>query len=363
MRRVLLAILILGLLAAPAGAASLPPGGSFVDDDGNIFEPDIEAIAAVGVTKGCNNERTSFCPKRFVTRGQMAAFLVRALGLTEQDPSINFNDDNESIFEDDIEKLATAGITTGCNSAGTIFCPNREVSRKEMAAFLVRALGLTAQDPSIDFSDDNGLIFEDDIEKLATAGITTGCGTGNTFCPNQSVTREQMAAFLTRALKYPRPTVPPRGETTNGIDLAISEAAADSGCTFAGGQTCLTTITIAEGQSFYFDEGFVTGPWSQIATGDRNAFKSSQVRTRATLNGTELGVVVRPVVVADDVAEKLVTFQFPDNWTGTHRLDITFISEPAGYQMTIRATVIIAGGPTASISEPMVLSVSGRQLS
>jgi hypothetical protein len=172
-----------------------------------------------------------------------------------------------------------------------------------------------------------------------------------------------MAAFLTRALKYPRPSVPPRGETTNGIDLAISEAAADSGCSFAGGKTCLTTITIAEGQSFYFDEGFVTGPWSQVATADRNAFKSAQVRTEATLNGTDLEVVVRPVVVANDVAEKLVTFQFPDTWTGTHRLDITFISEPAGYQMTIRATVIITGSPTASISEPTVLSMSGRQLS
>ena len=363
MRRVLLAILILGLLAAPAGAASLPPGGSFVDDDGDIFEPDIEAIAAVGVTKGCNDERTSFCPDRLVTRGQMAAFLVRALELKAKDPSIDFNDDNESIFENDIEKLATAGITKGCNAAGTVYCPDRVVSRKEMAAFLVRALKLTAQDPAINFSDDNGLVFENDIEKLATAGITKGCGTTNTFCPNDPVTRGQMAAFLTRAIQYPRPSVPPRGETTNGIDLAISEAAADSGCSFAGGKTCLTTITIAAGQSFYLDEGFVTGPWSQIATADRNAFKSSQVRTEATLNGTELEVVVRPLVVANDVAEKLVTFQFPDTWTGTHRLDITFISEPAGYQMTIRATVIISGGPTASISEPMVLSMSGRQLS
>ncbi len=354
MRRLILALLILGLLAAPAGAASLPPGGSFVDDDGSIFESEIEAIAAVGVTKGCNNERTSFCPKRFVTRGQMAAFLVRSLGLTAQDPSIDFNDDNGSIFENDIEKLATAGITKGCNAAGTVFCPDREVSRKEMAAFLVRALGLTAQDSTIDFADDDGLIFEDDIEKLATAGITKGCGTGNTFCPNQSVTREQMAAFLTRALKYPTMAVPPRGETTNGIDLAIAEAAADAGCTFAGGTTCLTTVTVAAGQPFYFDEGFVTGPWSQVAAADRNAFNSSQVRTEAKLNGTELVVVVKPVVVTNDVAEKLVTFQFPNTWTGTHRVDITFISEPAGYQMTIRATVIISGGSTASTDAPTI---------
>ncbi|MBK5268804.1 MAG: hypothetical protein JJE47_15390, partial [Acidimicrobiia bacterium] len=99
---------------AVSAAITVPPGGSFFDDDGNIFEADIEAIAAVGVTRGCNAERTSFCPTRSVTRGQMAAFLVRALGFTDQDPAIGFTDDNDSIFENDIEKLATAGITKGC---------------------------------------------------------------------------------------------------------------------------------------------------------------------------------------------------------------------------------------------------------
>ena len=137
---VVVLILLVGLAAAgpAAGAAiSVPPGGSFFDDDGNIFESDIEALAAKGVTKGCNSEQTSFCPNRSVTRGQMAAFLVRAIGLTAQDPNIDFTDDDESIFENDIEKLATAGITKGCNKAQTAYCPDRPVTRGEMAAFLV----------------------------------------------------------------------------------------------------------------------------------------------------------------------------------------------------------------------------------
>ena len=355
MRRLILAFLILGLLAAPASAATIPPGGTFVDDDGNIFEPDIEAIAAVGVTKGCNSQHTSFCPASSVTRGQMAAFLVRALKLTAQDPAINFTDDNSSIFENDIEKLATAGITKGCGNTNT-FCPDRAVTRAEMAAFLVRALKLTAQDPAINFTDDDGSIFENDIEKLATAGITKGCGNTNTFCPSSPVTRGQMAAFLTRGLRYVRLPVPARGATTNGIDLAIAEAAADDGCTFAGGTTCLTTITIAQGQFFYFDEGFLTGPWSQVGTVDRNNFVSSQVRTEAKLNGTRLGVVVKPVVIENDVAEKVVTFQFPNTWTGTHQLDITFISEPAGYQMTIRATVVISSSTAMATTGLLALN-------
>jgi hypothetical protein len=37
------------------------------------------------------------------------------------------------------------------------------------------------------------------IEALAASGITGGCGSGN-FCPNQNVTRGEMAAFLARAL-------------------------------------------------------------------------------------------------------------------------------------------------------------------
>jgi hypothetical protein len=54
---------------------------TFEDDDGSIFEDDIEWLAATGVTKGCNPpDNTQFCPNDFVTRGQMAAFLERAIG-------------------------------------------------------------------------------------------------------------------------------------------------------------------------------------------------------------------------------------------------------------------------------------------
>jgi hypothetical protein len=70
-----------------------------------------------------------------------------------------------------------------------------------MAAFLVRALSLTDQGTT-DFIDDDGSIFEADIEKLATAGITKGCNppSNDRYCPDDNVTRGQMAAFLTRAL-------------------------------------------------------------------------------------------------------------------------------------------------------------------
>jgi hypothetical protein len=70
-----------------------------------------------------------------------------------------------------------------------------------MAAFLVRALGLT-DTGSVDFVDDDGSVFEASIVKLAAAGITRGCNppVNDRFCPTDYVTRGQMAAFLRRAL-------------------------------------------------------------------------------------------------------------------------------------------------------------------
>jgi hypothetical protein len=60
-------------------------------------------------------------------------------------------------------------------------------------------LGLSSGAGSDVFWDDDGSTFEADIERLAAAGITTGCGDGR-FCPNGYVTRGQMAAFMHRGL-------------------------------------------------------------------------------------------------------------------------------------------------------------------
>ena len=165
----------------------------FTDISGSIFRNDIIWLSNAGITKGCT--ATTFCPDDPVTRAQMAAFLVRALGLPGTATDY-FTDDNGTLFESDINRLAASGITKGCTA--TTFCPDLDVTRGQMAAFLVRALGLpgTATDY---FTDDNGTLFESDINRLAASGITKGC-TATTFCPDLDVTRAQMAAFLHRAL-------------------------------------------------------------------------------------------------------------------------------------------------------------------
>lgn len=176
--------------------------GTFCDDDGSVFENDIESISGADITHGCNppsNDR--FCPDEPVTRETMAAFLARALGLPEG-RYVGFQDVGGSIFADQILSLAGAEITKGCNPpTNSRFCPDDHVTRGQMAAFLTRALHL-APGNGVDFTDDDGSSFEADIEALAAAGITTGCNPpANTkFCPNDVVTRGQMAAFLARAL-------------------------------------------------------------------------------------------------------------------------------------------------------------------
>jgi hypothetical protein len=119
--------------------APAPTEGTFDDDDDSVHRADIEALAAADITKGCNPpENTLFCPEEAVTRGQMAAFLRRALDLPAGDEG--FSDTGGHTFEADIASLAAAGITKGCNPPeNSMFCPDQPVTRAQMATFLVRA--------------------------------------------------------------------------------------------------------------------------------------------------------------------------------------------------------------------------------
>ncbi len=218
--------LLVGVSVAVAG--TLPPGGSFTDDDGNIHEPSIEAIAGEGITRGCNPPVNDlYCPDATVTRGEIAAFLVRALGLTDDGGGNSFVDDDGSIFEADIARLAAAGITRGCNPpTNTMYCPDAFVTRGQMAALLVRAMGYT--DPGVGdlFTDDDGLMFEHDIDRLGTAGVTKGCNPpdNDRFCPDDPVKRDQMASLLTRALDL-TPIVPTPTSTTTPTTSTTSTTA------------------------------------------------------------------------------------------------------------------------------------------
>ena len=173
-------------------AAAAP--GTFTDIGSSIFRPEIQWLVDERIAAGCS--ATRYCPATAVTRAQMASFLKRAMNLPAA-PRDYFWDDDGSMHEDDINRLTASGVTGGCGDGR--YCPSATVNRAQMASFLARALGLPAA-PRDYFWDDDGSMHEDSINRLAAAGIVGGCASGR-YCPGGSVTREQMAAFIERAFR------------------------------------------------------------------------------------------------------------------------------------------------------------------
>ena len=161
----------------------------------HLFAGEILGLRELGVTVGCT--ATNFCPDQDVTRAEMAAFLVRALDLTmtsEEDP---FRDDDGHDLEVQIAVLHGNGITAGCSIQR--YCPEHGITRAEMAAFLVRAFHLPPTKLANQFTDVDDHFFSAEIAVLGASGITTGC-TATKFCPDRLLTRAEMAGFLVRAL-------------------------------------------------------------------------------------------------------------------------------------------------------------------
>ena len=113
------------------------------------------------------------------------------------------------IFHDFVVTLVSNGITVGVG--GGNYGVDQGTKRQQMAVFLLKSkYGLCYVPPTCTgtFPDvPCPSLFADWIEALAAEGITTGCG-GGLFCPNNLVTRRQMAVFLLKS-KYGSSYVPP----------------------------------------------------------------------------------------------------------------------------------------------------------
>ena len=166
--------------------------GPFFDADDSPFRSSIIWAFTEGIASGCTTTR--FCPNDAVSREQMAAFLHRAANFPSTSADF-FTDDGASSFEASINRVAAAEVASGCTA--TRYCPTRSVTRAEMATFLDRVLDL-APTTNDYFGDDDGSIHEDAINRLARAGIVSGC-TSSRYCPDHDLTRAEMAALLRRA--------------------------------------------------------------------------------------------------------------------------------------------------------------------
>jgi len=163
----------------------------------------IMALSDSSITGGCSDNPPRFCPDIPITRGQMAVFLETSLGNPPNVCTGRFLDVHVTdSFCGYIERLTADGISAGCSADK--FCPNDPVTRGQMAVFIEAAIGAASPSPCTEtlFGDVTNLSvgpgFCNFIEKLASDGITGGCGNGN-FCPDNPVTRAEMAVFLVAA--------------------------------------------------------------------------------------------------------------------------------------------------------------------
>ena len=208
-RRALSCVAVFFALSFTLAVASVQPVAAQqtpFDDvpTGAYYTTPVNALAAQGVFAGteCSD---GFCPSDPLPRWQMAVWIVRVLDGEEPSPISNyrFNDvDAGDWYAPHVERMYQLEVTTGCGD-GSGFCPDREVSRAQMAVFLTRAFKLPdGPDPGFDDVPVDAWYF-DQVAALAASGITTGCGDGSGFCPSRATTRAQMATFLHRAINRP----------------------------------------------------------------------------------------------------------------------------------------------------------------
>ena len=178
----------------------------------NVHSDNIAKLKKAGVFVGTECASNEFCPDQPLSRRTFAVWMVRVLDGDEApgfvDPAVGGRsrfadvgaDEREALF---IERLAELGVTAGCKSEPLRYCPETSVSRAQMASFLSRAFQLppAAEAGFADVSADN--VHRDNINGLSASGITAGCKSEpKRYCPQQATTRAQMASFLVRAMAW-----------------------------------------------------------------------------------------------------------------------------------------------------------------
>jgi virginiamycin B lyase len=175
----------------------------------------ISVMASYGITLGCQAGPPLYCPDLPITRAQMAALLVRAYDVATGSPltfpvtpyfqDVPASGVPDSIYYGDVQKLAQLGITLGCQSSPALFCPDQSVSQGQMAAFMIRSWMLLNNItlltyPATPLTDVPATdLYFSFVQKMVQLGFWTGCGSGS-YCENSAVSRDQMAPMIMRAM-------------------------------------------------------------------------------------------------------------------------------------------------------------------
>ncbi|PEM23958.1 S-layer homology domain-containing protein [Bacillus wiedmannii] len=162
----------------------------------------INSMAAKGIIVGIGDGLFGF--GNDVTRAQVATFMVKAKGIEAGSTKTPFTDVPESsIYAKFIAAAEANKIMAGLGD--NKFGPDEKLTRAQMAQLLVNAYGFKADENNKkSFNDIEGLPWataKSSIETLASLGIVAGEGEGK-FNPNGVVTREQAAQFIYNAMNH-----------------------------------------------------------------------------------------------------------------------------------------------------------------
>jgi hypothetical protein len=182
----------------------VPPSASYFDY--------ISLMYTDGITAGCSTSPALYCPDTPVTRAQMAVFIVAALDKSLGTP-LNYTqtpyfDDvpATSVYFPFVQRIKDLGITAGCSTSPSLFCPDTSIPQGQMAVFMITSwmvannLSTFTYTPAPYFTDvpstDNYFKF---VQKMRDLGFWTGCS-ATMYCESSAVTRAQMAPMILRSV-------------------------------------------------------------------------------------------------------------------------------------------------------------------
>ena len=227
------AVALLGLALVPtavdaaisttAFCANVPTGQSGFTDiaQAGVHQRNVECLKEAGVVTG--RTPTTYNPTGTLSRGQMATIVANMIDFADaQDapggatvPTLptpatsqdRFTDDETSVHEGNINRLAQAGVVNGISS--TRFNPTGNVSRAQMSSFIAQAVafiqGVSLPIGPDAFTDDETSVHEPNINRLAEADIADGTGTSGgkaVFSPGREITRAETGSLGNQALAF-----------------------------------------------------------------------------------------------------------------------------------------------------------------
>lgn len=171
--------------------------GNYYKDTVNSWaKEDIKNATAKGYLNGFSID--TFSPSSNLTRGQMAAIICRVMDLDiVKSSSSQYGDVNSSNWAYDyINTVNSMGVMTGYNGK---FRPDENITREEMAEVSYNILKNKSTDSkSLSFNDvASNRWSKKYIDFASSQGLLVGYPDGS-FKPNNTLTREEASAYLTR---------------------------------------------------------------------------------------------------------------------------------------------------------------------